>query len=475
MKTPKYSMRPQRTKMHNGDTIAAVSTPPGKGGVALIRCSGAEAFEIARRCFTSKSGKDIEEFSLRHAIYGHICNGAGEAIDDGILTLFPASSSYTGENVAEISCHGGVLVTRAVLQAVLEAGARPAAAGEFTRRAFLNGRLSLYEAEAIGDLLEAVNDNQMRLSSVSSRKRLREAVKAITDEMTHLVSSLYALIDFPDEDLSEMSEEEILASLQHILESLSRLASTYRTGRAISEGIETVICGRPNVGKSSLYNALCGEELAIVTSIAGTTRDLLSETVSAGRVTLRLTDTAGIRHADQEIDEVEKIGIRRAEQALEQAELVLAVFDSSEPLTQEDLALIHNLKEKEKTVIAILNKADLPYGIDRTEIDALTPHVLSLSVQDDLSALHALIEELCIDRALSTGADAILFDARHFAAVTRATDYVRASYEAFCARLPADLAFQDIELAIGALEELDGRGVTNALVDHIFSRFCVGK
>lgn len=460
--------------MHNGDTIAAVSTPPGKGGVALIRCSGAEAFAVVRRCFSAKCGKDIEDFPLRHAIYGNILK-SGEPIDDGLLTLFPAASSYTGEPVAEITCHGGVLVTRAVLQAVFEAGARPAQAGEFTRRAFLNGRLSLYEAEAIGDLLEAVTDSQMRLSSVASRKCLSESVKDISDEMTHLVSSIYALIDFPDEDLAEMSDEEILSSLQHILESLTRLSATYRTGRAISEGIDTVICGRPNVGKSSLYNALCGEDLAIVTPIAGTTRDLLSETVSAGRVTLRLTDTAGIRHGDKSVDEVEKIGIRRAEEALDRAELILAVFDSSEPLTDEDRALIKTLKEKKKTVIAILNKADLPTVVDHTEIDALTPHTLHLSVKNELSALHALIEELCIDRALSTGADAILFDARHFAAVTRATDYVRASYEAFCAHLPADLAFQDIELAIGALEELDGRGVTNALVDHIFSRFCVGK
>ena len=460
--------------MHNGDTIAAVSTPPGKGGVALIRCSGAEAFSIVNRCFSAKCGKAIEEFPLRHAIYGNILK-SGEPIDDGILTLFPASSSYTGEPVAEISCHGGVLVTRAVLQAVYEAGARPAEAGEFTRRAFLNGRLSLYEAEAIGDLLEAVTESQMRLSSISSRNRLAEEVKRISSEMTHLVSSLYALIDFPDEDLSEMSDAEILASLQHILASLDKLSKTYRTGRAISEGVETVICGRPNVGKSSLYNALCGEELAIVTPIAGTTRDLLSETVSAGRVTLRLTDTAGIRHGDQGIDEVEKIGIRRAEEALDRAELVLAVFDSSEPMNAQDRALIDELKAKGKTVIAVLNKADLPLAIDRADIDSLTPHVLYLSVKDDLCALYALIEELCIDRDLSTGADAILFDARHFAAVTRATEYVRASYDAFCAHLPADLAFQDIELAIGALEELDGRGVTNALVDHIFSRFCVGK
>ena len=460
--------------MHNGDTIAAVSTPPGKGGVALIRCSGAEAFEIVRRCFSAKCGKDIEEFPLRHAIYGHVLKN-GEAIDDGLLTLFPATSSYTGEPVAEISCHGGVLVTRAVLQAVLEAGARLATAGEFTRRAFLNGRVSLYEAEAIGDLLEAVTENQMRLSSISSRQKLSDEVRRISDEMTHLVSSLYALIDFPDEDLAEMSEEEIMLSLQKILASLTHLSSTYRTGRAISEGVETVICGRPNVGKSSLYNALCGEELAIVTPIAGTTRDLLSETVSAGRVTLRLTDTAGIRHGSQDIDEVEKIGIQRAEDALCRAELVLAVFDSSEPLNDQDLSLIEELTKKEKTVIAVLNKADLPCRIECAAIERLTPHVLHLSVKDDLSALCALIEELCIDRSLSTGADAILFDARHFAAVTRATDYVRASYDAFCAHLPADLAFQDIELAIGALEELDGRGVTNALVDHIFSRFCVGK
>lgn len=471
-------MRPMlhpMTQMHNGDTIAAVSTPPGKGGVAVIRCSGTDAFAVAEACFRTKSGKKPTDFPLRHALYGHIVLN-DEPVDDGILTLFPAESSYTGEPTAEFSCHGGVLVTRTVLEAVLAAGARMATAGEFTRRAFLHGRLSLPEAEAIGDLLDAATESQMRLSSVASRQKLRDTLASITDELTHLVSSTYAIIDFPDEDLAEMSNEEIRKAMHDIIDKLTALAASYRTGRAISEGIETAICGRPNVGKSSLYNALCGEELAIVTPIAGTTRDLLSETVSAGRVTLRLTDTAGLRNQSTDIDAVEKIGIERAEELLSRAELILAVFDSSSPLTCEDRDLIKRLKQSEKTVIAIKNKSDLPSLIEEEELSSLTPHIVSLSAKDgNTKELRELIEALCIDRSLSTGADAILFDARQFADVSRAIRFVQASCDAFEAGFPADVAFQDLELAIGALEELDGRSVTTTLVDHIFSRFCVGK
>ncbi len=457
------------------DSIAAVSTPPGKGGVALIRCSGSDAFSIVASCFRPKSGKSVAELPPRTAVYGDILY-RGKAIDDGILTLFPAPHSYTGEDVAEICCHGGVLITKEVLSALLFGGARQAEAGEFTRRAFLNGRLSLTEAEGVGTLLEASTAAQMELASTASRKQLRTKIEELHAQVTELLAATYAVIDFPDEDLSELSHEEIENRLNDIISGLQRLEASYKTGRAISEGIPTVIVGRPNVGKSSLYNALSGEDLAIVTDVAGTTRDLLHTDVQAGRVTLALTDTAGLRENG---DEIEKIGINRTKEQLEKAELVIAVFDATH-FDSEDEALISLLKKSEKTVIAVENKCDLLLGEDEAKTTApltkLTKNRVRLSARsDDVSSLTAMIEALCTDTSFVTGADAILFDARQHAAVSRALDFVLASRTAFSEGLPTDVAFEDLELAVSALSELDGQGVTEEMVSHIFSRFCVGK
>ena len=257
--------------MH-GNVIAAISTPPGKGGVAVIRMSGVGSPDIAEAVFQPISGKRIFDYPPRTQIYGYIIYN-GEKIDDGMLTYFPSPSSYTGEDVVEVSCHGGVLVTRTVLEALLCAGARPAEAGEFTRRAFINGKLSLSEAEAIGTLLEAKSHEQICLSSLPARTKLNERVNEIRADITDIMSSIYARIDYPDEDLGEFSNEETVERLLLARKKLARLINTYRTGRAICEGISAVICGKPNVGKSTLYNLLLGEDAAIVTDIAGTTRD----------------------------------------------------------------------------------------------------------------------------------------------------------------------------------------------------------
>ncbi len=455
------------------DTVAAVSTPPGKGGVALIRCSGDNAIAVADACFNAKCGKTVRELSPRRASYGTLHRN-GEPVDDVLLTVFPAPNSYTGEDVVEIACHGGILVTKAVLEAVLSCGARQARAGEFTQRAFLNGRITLAEAEAVGDLLEAKTEGQLKLASIASRTKLHEEFTRLHKAMTELLASVYAVIDFPDEDLGELSDEEIASRLQILQNDLSALASSYRTGRAIGVGIPTAVVGKPNVGKSSLYNALCGEELAIVTATAGTTRDLLHATVQAGRVTLQLTDTAGLREST---DDIERIGIERAKKAMAEAELLLAVFDISQPLTQQDADLILQLSNETRPVIAVCNKMDLTAdGNIPSPIARFTPHIVQISAaQGDISALTALINDLCTDGTLSVGQDAILFDARQLAAVNRALDHVKASYAAFSAGLPADVAFEDLECAVGALAELDGRGVSEEMVSHIFSRFCVGK
>jgi tRNA modification GTPase len=319
--------------MH-GNVIAAISTPPGKGGVAVIRVSGSGAFEIAKKVFLPASGKDITSYSARTQIYGYIVYNE-KKIDDGMITLFPAPRSYTGEDTVEISCHGGILVTRTVLEALFSAGACPAEAGEFTRRAFLNGKLSLTEAEAIGTLLEAASHEQIRLSSSPARAKLAKEIENIRMDITDVMSSIYARIDYPDEDLGEFTDDETVKRLKNIRESISGLISTYRTGRAIAEGISAVICGKPNVGKSTLYNLLIGEEAAIVTDIAGTTRDVLERTVPLGRVVLKLSDTAGIR-ASEDMDAVEKIGIERSRGRIDSSELIIAVFDVSRPLDSYD-------------------------------------------------------------------------------------------------------------------------------------------
>ncbi len=455
------------------DTVAAVSTPPGKGGVALIRCSGEHAITVANACFTAKCGKAVGELMPRRATYGTV-HQKGAPIDDVLLTVFPAPHSYTGEDIVEIACHGGVLVTRAVLEALLSCGARQAEAGEFTRRAFLNGQLTLTEAEAVGDLLEAKTEGQLKLASVASRKKLRDEFEKLHTAMTELLASVYAVIDFPDEDLAELTDEEIVKRLQTLQQGLTALAASYRTGRAIGVGIPTAIVGRPNVGKSSLYNALCGEDLAIVTATAGTTRDLLHATVQAGRVTLQLTDTAGLREST---DEIERIGIDRAKKAMDEAELLLAVFDLSAPLALQDMDLIEHLAGDRRPIIAVCNKADLAKEAPLPQkIGQLTPHIVRIcAAEGDVRELTELIDTLCTDGNLAVGQDAILYDARQFAAVNRALDHVSASLTAFTAGLPADVAFEDLECAVGALAELDGRGVSQEMVDHIFSRFCVGK
>ena len=449
-------------------TIAAISTPPGKGGVAVIRLSGPDAFRIADRVFRPR-GHRAPADAPRTAIYGDFLDG-GQAVDDGLATAFPAPASYTGEDTVEFSCHGGVLITRTVLEALLAAGATPAGPGEFTRRAYLSGRLGLSEAEAIATLLDAKSTAQVRLSA--SRGLLSEQLAEIYRELLALVSAAEALIDFPEEDLSEIPAEEFSARLSALAERIRALIASYRTGRAVTEGIRTVIVGRPNVGKSSLYNLLVGEEAAIVTDIEGTTRDVLERTVPCGRVLLRLADTAGLRSTD---DPVEQIGVRRAREAMTSADLILAVFDSSAPLTEEDRALIAALRETEATGIAVLNKSDLPSALEHRELSEL-PLTLALSARHGSAApLVEAIEALFTDGSLVIGEAPIVASARQYAALSRAEEALRAALACLADGQPADMMLFELSEALGALGEVDGRRVSEEVVSEIFSHFCVGK
>ena len=456
--------------------IAAVSTPPGKGGVAIIRMSGAGAFEIADRVFFTISGRKFSECEPRKQIYGHIIED-GEKIDDVLATRFPAPHSYTGDDTVEIGCHGGVLVTRTVLEALLRAGAVPATAGEFTRRAFINGRLTLTEAEAISDLLEAKSREQIRLSSDGARAALSGRIGGIRKALVELMSSIYARIDYPDEDLGDFSDGEVLARLYNIKEDCESLLSTYRTGRAISEGVNTVICGKPNAGKSSLYNLLLGEDAAIVTDIPGTTRDVLCRTIPLGKVLLNIADTAGIRERD-DMDAVERIGIEKSRKMIEKSELLFAIFDISRPFEDEDKLILDAVKHSNAAKIALLNKTDLEGKFDESELSGFDA-VIRISARggeaEAISALANTVDRMFTDEKIVVGSDPIISSARQHASLTRSLDFIRMAIENLELGFSQDAVSTDVERALGAISELDGRAVSEEIVSDIFSKFCVGK
>lgn len=460
-----------------GDTIAAVSTPRGKGGVALLRVSGPDAVAVSERIFTAKNGKSLCDQPPRYALYGTIwtinADGARVPVDDGIATVFRAPASFTGEDTVELCCHGGILLTETVLTALFTAGARPAEAGEFTKRAFLNGKMGLSSAEALGNMLEAETREQLTLAHAGMGGRVEGATREIYDGLGEVLASIYAKIDYPDEDLADLTPDEMCETLRTCAQKLEKLVHTYRTGHAIAEGIPTVICGKPNVGKSSLYNRLIGRDAAIVTDVEGTTRDVLSESVPVGKILLRLYDTAGLHESD---NPVEKIGMERTRAAIADAELIFAVFDGSSEPNGEDLALIDRLRESPATVVAIVNKADL--GTAQTErYRSVFPHTVVFSAKSGagVDELTALLERLFTDGEIDTVNDAVLTNARQHAAAENALAALREAIDAIGAGLPVDLCCADAEHAMALLGELDGRTVSEDIVAQIFSHFCVGK
>ena len=470
-------LRPSPRTMNNyADTIAAISTPPGKGGVAIIRISGADAVKIGAEIFKPVSNYPFENVKPRMQVRGNIYH-RGEQIDDGMATYFKAPASYTGEDTVEIACHGGTLVTKLVLEAALLAGARAAQAGEFTRRALINGKLSLTGAEAISSLLEAESVEKIKLSSQRSRSLLSNRIEEIRTELTSLLSSIYARIDYPDEDLGDYTDAQALSALRKIKGSADSLLRTYKTGRSVSEGIDTVICGKPNVGKSSIYNLLIGRDAAIVTDVEGTTRDVLSEKIPLGRVLLNLYDTAGIRKST--LDPIEKIGIERSRDKIAECELILAVFDLSRELDEEDKALISELEDAEGTKVAILNKSDLDARLDRSAINAAFDEQIEISAhsggESALDALCALVDRLFTDEKITVGEAAIISSARQNAQLGRAIDFIDSAIGALELNLAQDVASSDVERALGAIAELDGRAVSEEVVNDIFAKFCVGK
>ena len=456
------------------DTIAAISTPYGKGGVAMIRISGADACRVGEAIFLPASKKGLRDIPHGQLVYGEIRTPDGIALDDGMAVYFRAPHSFTGEDTVEITCHGGVRITAKVLQAALCAGARAAEAGEFTRRAYIGGKMRLSEAEALGLLLEAKSDSQLLLARNGMRGGLADRTEELYASLRSVLSSVWAAIDFPEEDLAEMGREEIHAHLTEALDGVRRLAATYGTGRAITEGVATVLCGRTNAGKSSVYNRILGYDAAIVTDIEGTTRDVLRETAVMGKTLLRLSDTAGLRTTE---DAVESIGIERTREEMRQAGLILAVFDASRPLTEEDLALAEELETLAVPVIALLNKTDCEQRADMTPIADRFAHTVAVSATDGrgFDRLAEEIDRLFIDGSLDVQTDAVVTGARQYAALALAAEALESSLADLAAELPLDLCCVGLEGALTALGQVDGRELGEEIVSEIFARFCVGK
>lgn len=457
--------------MLNNKTIAAISTAYGKGGVAMIRISGDSALEVALKVF-KMAGKG--EIKPRYCYYGSILRD-NDIIDDGTLIYFKAPNSYTGEDVCEICCHGGIYATRAVLESILSSGAVLAGAGEFTKRAYLNGKLTLSRAEAVGNVIDAKTDYQLRLASSQARGVLSSKIGSIREKMIGLITRSYATIDYPDEDISDNTRDEMIDTINCVYGDVLALKGSYKAGRAVSEGVKTAIIGKPNAGKSSIYNMILGDSVAIVTDIAGTTRDVIENTASIGGITLNLADTAGIRKTS---DVVEKIGVDRAKSKIEGSELLLCVFDSSLPESDEDQFILESAKGK--CAIAIINKTDKEGMLSKKfeeKIASSFENVIYMSARDNTGkeALANTIKNMYDLGSIDISNDAVISGARQFSAVSLALESITQAKEALEYGETPDIICFTLEKALSELDMIDARETGEEIVNEIFSRFCVGK
>lgn len=451
-------------------TIAAIATPNAPGGIAVIRISGERAFEVAEKIFVPAGDKKVADMRGYTCAYGEAFDGE-ERLDDCILTVFRAPHSFTGEDTAEISCHGGIYVTRRILRAALANGAVMAQAGEFTKRAFLNGKIDLTQAESVMDIISAKGERELKMAENIREGAAYKAVRKISDSLMNMLGSLAAWTDYPDEDIPEVEPETMRTELENIRAELESLIRNYDSGRILREGVSTVIVGRPNVGKSTLFNALSGCERSIVTDIAGTTRDAVEETVKLGDVTLRLMDTAGIRETS---DKIEEIGVNIAQKAIESAELVIAVFDGSEKMGDDDVNIINKINFNNS--VAVVNKNDLSTVIDITELEKHFKHIVYLSAKENSGTdeLCACIEDIFrLNEPFFN--DVTVANERQKKCVDVCLENVEKAVEAIECGEMLDAVNVLIDYAEQSLLELIGEKITDAVVDEVFSRFCVGK
>ena len=451
-------------------TIAAVSTGQAAGGIGIVRISGENALFVADRIFKTVSGLKLNELSGYRAALGTVFLDE-KPVDEAIATVFRAPKSYTGEDIVEFSCHGGLFVTRQVLRAALQNGAVPAEAGEFTKRAFLNGKLDLAKAEAVMQLISAQGEQASAAALGTLEGKLSREIAAVSADLKSVSASLAAWVDYPDEEIDDLSDEAISDALNSAIAALCTLLARFDSGKVILNGVDTAIVGKPNVGKSTLMNALVGAEKSIVTDIAGTTRDIVEETVTVGNVVLHLSDTAGLRDT---ADAVERIGVERARKKIENAVLILALFDNSVPLTDEDTDLFALCNGKK--AIAVVNKTDLDSTWDTKILDTAFNKIVYISAKENTGVgdlENAVAEEL--GTADFDPSAATLMNERQHACCVAALESLQEAKAAQDGGLTRDAVNVSIDAAIESLDTLTGEKATESVVNEIFAQFCVGK
>lgn len=443
-----------------GRTIAAISTPQGTGGISVIRMSGEDALNIAERVFSGT----LSGVSSHTVHYGYILNKDGERLDEVLLTVMLAPRTFTREDTVEISCHGGSVTTRAVLAALIEAGAYPAEPGEFTKRAFMNGRIDLSQAEAVIDVINAGNELSRRNAVAQLGGTLSREIKGVRDALVHLTAQMQVIIDYPDEDLEDVTVKDIENICKDCAERVDKLIRSADGGRIIKDGIKCAIVGKPNVGKSSILNYLAQDERAIVTDIAGTTRDVIEENVYIDGIPLILSDTAGIRETE---DVVEKIGVDKSMRYLDAADIVIVVTDAKTGIDDEDRAVLRATADKKR--IVLVNKTDIADGDEALGI------AVSAATGAGMDRLAAEIARLCGIDEIRSENGAVITNMRHKAALIAARDALSRVTDALTAGMPTDIVSIDIAAAMDALGEITGETVRESVVDEIFHSFCVGK
>ncbi len=456
------------------DTIAAISTPIGAAGIGIVRVSGRDAVPIVEKIFRSRKGRKLANARNYSLLYGHIVDQDGKTIDEVLVSVMRGPHSFTAEDVVEINCHGGVVAVRETLETVLKAGARLAEPGEFSKRAFLNGRLDLAQAESVMDLINAKTEKSLKVAVNQLEGKLSVKIKQIRAEILELLAHIEAEIDFPEHDIEEVSRLQIKQKSTEIFNKIKALIESAGTGKVFREGLRTVIVGRPNVGKSSLLNALLKEKRAIVTDIPGTTRDVIEEVVSIKGIPLKLVDTAGIRETE---DLVEKMGVEKTKEVFEEADLVLFMVDASTGLTEDDREIFQLVQGKRNLVI--INKTDIRRDIDISEIETYVKKedIIETSLLHGwgLEKLEKRIEEM-VYSGITAGQEALMVsNIRHKNSLEKARQNMEEVLKALREQLPTDCMAIDLKEAWDNLGEITGETVSEDLIDQIFSRFCIGK
>ena len=453
------------------DTIAAISTPRGEGGIGIVRISGNHALEILGKIFKPKSKKNVEDLKNFSINYGHLYDGEN-LVDEVLVSIMKAPNTYTKEDIVEINCHGGFVITEKVLETVLKNGARISESGEFTRRAFLNGRLDLTQAEAVMDIIHGKTEKSVSLSLDQLRGDLKEQIGHLKKLVLDVAAHINVVLDYPEEGIDDPLPENLVGNLREVMDTTDILIKSYDKGKMIKEGIKTAIVGKPNVGKSSILNSVLKEERAIVTHVAGTTRDVIEEVVNLKGIPLVLVDTAGIRKTD---DLVENIGVEKSKQLIESADLILFVVDGSRALDEEDMR-IHEAIKAEK-VIGILNKIDIREDIDLSPLTKINKWLeISAIKNQGIDEMEEEIYNHVIEENVEDSSQKVtITNIRHKSALEKTKQSIENIFETIENGLPMDLMAVDIKGALDSLSEVTGEISSEDLLDHIFSNFCVGK